>query len=82
MQNGSLSALGLPLETALEALTHCSGDSRALRLPPRWARRRSCSEQAGRFIEKDIRTIRDVARARQVNLGLLGIAASSVGGET
>jgi 3-hydroxyisobutyrate dehydrogenase len=78
----ALSALGLPLETALEALTHCSGDSRALRLASQMGSSEKLLEQAGRFIEKDVRTIRDVARARRVNLGLLGTAASSVGGET
>ncbi len=76
-----LSALGLPPETALEALTHCSGDSRALQIASRMGSSEKLLEQAGRFIEKDIRTIRDVARARKVTLGLLGVAASSVGGE-
>jgi 3-hydroxyisobutyrate dehydrogenase-like beta-hydroxyacid dehydrogenase len=78
----ALSAVGLPLEKALEALTHCSGDSRALRIASQMGSSEKLLEQAGRFIEKDIATIRDVARARKVDLGLLGIAASSLGGET
>ncbi len=77
-----ISALGLPLEATLEALTHCSGDSRALRIASQLGSSEKLLEQAGRFIDNDIRTIRDGARARKVPWGLLGIAASSVGGET
>ena len=40
-----MSTIGLSLETALEALTHCSGDSRCCASPPRWAPRRSYSSR-------------------------------------
>jgi len=77
-----MSTIGLSLETALEALTHCSGDSRALRIASQMGSSEKLLEQAGRFLEKDVRTVHEVARARKVALGLLGVAASSVGGET
>jgi 3-hydroxyisobutyrate dehydrogenase-like beta-hydroxyacid dehydrogenase len=76
-----VSDLGLPAATALDAMTHCSGASRALQIVTQLGSSDRLLEQAGRFIDKDIRTIQDVAQNRKVTLGLLGHVASSAGGE-
>jgi 3-hydroxyisobutyrate dehydrogenase-like beta-hydroxyacid dehydrogenase len=73
--------VGLPLEEALEAISFCSGDSRALRTAAQMGGSQQLIERAGRFIEKDVITVHAVAQSRRMSLGVLGQVASSVGGQ-
>jgi 3-hydroxyisobutyrate dehydrogenase-like beta-hydroxyacid dehydrogenase len=75
-----IGAVGLPLEPALEAISCCSGDSRALRTVAHMGGSQQLIERAGRFIEKDVSTVHAVAHNRRVSLGVLGQVASSLGG--
>jgi 3-hydroxyisobutyrate dehydrogenase-like beta-hydroxyacid dehydrogenase len=74
--------VGLPLETALKAISFCSGDSRALRTVAQMGGSQPLIERAGRFIEKDVSTVHAAARSRRMSLGVLGQVASSVEGLT
>ena len=64
--------LGLSAPTALEALQHCSGDSRALRIAISAGSSAKLNELAGRFIQKDVAVVEEVARQVGVDLGRLG----------
>jgi 3-hydroxyisobutyrate dehydrogenase-like beta-hydroxyacid dehydrogenase len=70
--------VGLPLEPALEAISFCSGDSRALRTVAQMGGSQQLIERAGRFIEKDVSTVHAVAHDRRMSLGVLGQVASSL----
>jgi 3-hydroxyisobutyrate dehydrogenase-like beta-hydroxyacid dehydrogenase len=65
-------ALGVDGATALDAIQHCSGDSRVLRTVVNVGSSAGLQELAGRFIRKDVATVEQVARELEVELGRLG----------
>jgi 3-hydroxyisobutyrate dehydrogenase-like beta-hydroxyacid dehydrogenase len=65
-------ALGVDPHAALEAVQHCSGDSRVLRTVLAVGSSAQLEQLAGRFIRKDIAVTEDVARELGVDLGRLG----------
>jgi 3-hydroxyisobutyrate dehydrogenase-like beta-hydroxyacid dehydrogenase len=65
-------ALGVDPYTALEAVQHCSGDSRVLRTVLAVGSSAQLERLAGRFIRKDVTVTEDVARDLGVDLGRLG----------
>jgi 3-hydroxyisobutyrate dehydrogenase-like beta-hydroxyacid dehydrogenase len=73
--------VGLPLEPTLQAMSFCSGDSRALRTVAQMGGSQQLLERASRFIAKDVSTVHAAARSRRMSLGVLGQMASSVGGQ-
>jgi 3-hydroxyisobutyrate dehydrogenase-like beta-hydroxyacid dehydrogenase len=66
------SALGVDGATALDAIQHCSGDSRVLRTVVAMGSSERMQEVAGRFISKDVAVVEQVAREQGVDLGRLG----------
>ncbi len=68
-----MAAFDLPAETVLEAITHCSGDSAALRLANRSGSVSRLLESAGAFVEKDRAVVAGVAAELGVTLGGLAI---------
>jgi hypothetical protein len=64
--------LGVDAPTALDALQHCSGDSRVLRTVVSVGSSAQLNELAGRFIQKDVAVVEAVAREEGVDLGRLG----------
>ena len=76
-----LSQVGLPTLQAMEAIEHGSGDSRALGMVTRFGGAKALSSVAGGFIRKDVETVMRVAIERQIELGILGQVADSVGGQ-
>jgi 3-hydroxyisobutyrate dehydrogenase-like beta-hydroxyacid dehydrogenase len=64
--------LGLDPAVALDAIQHCSGDSRALRFAVSAGGARRFDDAAGRFIRKDVAVARAVADDAGVDLGRLG----------
>jgi 3-hydroxyisobutyrate dehydrogenase-like beta-hydroxyacid dehydrogenase len=72
-----ISELGLPVTPALDAITTCSGASRALQLAAQMGSSKRLLEIAGRFIDKDVATVREVAHVRRVDLGVLGQMATN-----
>jgi 3-hydroxyisobutyrate dehydrogenase len=72
--------LGIDPAVALDAITHCSGDTRVLRMATAMGSAEALHEQAGRFIRKDVTMVIDVARELGIDLGLLGTVANG-GGE-
>ena len=70
-----IQTLGLPVTPALEAITGCSGASRALQMAAQTGTSTHLLELAGRFIDKDVTTVKEVARTRRIELGLLGQVA-------
>ncbi len=75
-----LNQAGLSTVQAMEAIRHGSGDSRALGLVSRLGGSEPLVREAGRFIRKDVETVLKVATDRQIELGVLGQVAGSVGG--
>jgi 3-hydroxyisobutyrate dehydrogenase-like beta-hydroxyacid dehydrogenase len=67
-------ALGLDPGVALEAIEHCSGDSRALRYAVGAGSARRFDELAGRFVRKDVAVAEESAKDVGVDLGWLGTA--------
>ena len=67
-----LDALGLDTRQALEAIGHCSGDSRALRLALRSGGITLLLQSAGPFIDKDRATAAEVAAGLNIDRGRLG----------
>jgi 3-hydroxyisobutyrate dehydrogenase-like beta-hydroxyacid dehydrogenase len=63
--------LGVDPYAALEAIQHCSGDSRALRTVVALGSATRMQELAGRFIEKDLAVVQQTAREHGVGLGRL-----------
>ena len=64
--------LGVDPATALDAIQHCSGDSRVLRTVVAVGSSAGLHELAGRFIRKDVAVVEQVAREAGVGLGRLG----------
>jgi 3-hydroxyisobutyrate dehydrogenase-like beta-hydroxyacid dehydrogenase len=69
--------LGVSPEAALDAITHCSGDSYALRTTVALRSAVRVEELAGKYMKKDTATVARVAGELGVDLGLLGVVASS-----
>jgi 3-hydroxyisobutyrate dehydrogenase-like beta-hydroxyacid dehydrogenase len=67
--------LGVDPVTALEAIKHCSADSRVLRTVLAVGSSATMQELAGRFIRKDVAMVEQVARELGVELGRLGTMA-------
>jgi 3-hydroxyisobutyrate dehydrogenase-like beta-hydroxyacid dehydrogenase len=63
--------MGVDPGTALEAITHCSGESSALRLVVTMGSAAKLEAAAGRFLRKDAEMVGDVAAAAGVELGHL-----------
>jgi 3-hydroxyisobutyrate dehydrogenase len=72
--------LGVDPAITLDAITHCSGDTRVLRMATAIGSASALQEQAGRFVRKDVTMVIDVARELGIDLGLLGAVANG-GGE-
>jgi 3-hydroxyisobutyrate dehydrogenase-like beta-hydroxyacid dehydrogenase len=64
--------LGVDPATALEAIAHCSADSRVLRTVLALGSSAKLAEHAGQFIRKDVAMVEQVARDLGVELGRLG----------
>jgi 3-hydroxyisobutyrate dehydrogenase-like beta-hydroxyacid dehydrogenase len=69
------SGLGVDPARALEAIAHCSADSRVLRTVVALGSSARMADVAGRFIRKDVAVVEQVARELGVDLGRLGPAA-------
>lgn len=69
------SGLGVDPAVALEAITHCSADSRVLRTVVALGSSARMAELAGRFIEKDVAVVEQVTSELGVELGRLGTTA-------
>jgi 3-hydroxyisobutyrate dehydrogenase-like beta-hydroxyacid dehydrogenase len=67
-----ITELGLPVGPTLAAIGNCSGASRALQLVAGMGSSQQLIEAAGRFLDKDLTTIREIASSGRVNLGVLG----------
>jgi 3-hydroxyisobutyrate dehydrogenase-like beta-hydroxyacid dehydrogenase len=67
--------LGVDPVKALEAIQHCSADSRVLRTVLALGSASRMRELAGRFIRKDVAVVEQVAREFGVELGPLGTTA-------
>jgi 3-hydroxyisobutyrate dehydrogenase-like beta-hydroxyacid dehydrogenase len=67
--------LGVDPVKALEAIQHCSADSRVLRTVLALGSSARMAELAGRFIRKDVAVVEQVARELGVELGRLGTTA-------
>ena len=67
--------LGVDPARALEAIAHCSADSRVLRTVLAVGSAARMQELAGRFIRKDTAVVEQVARELGVELGRLGTMA-------
>ena len=67
--------LGVDPAMALDAIQHCSGDSRVLRAVAAVGSSARMQEVAGRFIRKDVAVVEQVAREAGVGLGRLGTTA-------
>jgi 3-hydroxyisobutyrate dehydrogenase-like beta-hydroxyacid dehydrogenase len=65
-------SLGVDPGTALDAIQHCSADSRVLRTVLAVGSSARMRELAGKFIDKDIAMVEQVARETGVELGRLG----------
>ncbi len=76
-----LNQAGLSTVRAIGAIQHGSGDSRALALVSRFGGSDALARVAGRFLRKDVQTVVMVANERQMELGVLGQIAGSIGGE-
>ena len=74
-----LQSVGLRPQPALEAIRHGSGDSSALGTITELGGAARLVELAGRFLEKDVATVKQVARKRHVDLGVLGAVAEQMG---
>lgn len=68
--------LGLDPRQALEAISHCSGDSFAVRAGLAAGSARGLRLAAGRYIDKDVKTAEVLAGEAGTGLGLLGVAAA------
>ncbi len=77
-----LSQVGLPTVETMEAIRHGSGDSRALGMVTSFGGSEALDHAAGRFIRKDVETVMRVAIEREIELGVLGRVADSMGGQT
>ena len=75
-----VAALGVDPTLALTAIAQCSGDSYVLRTVLALGSSARMRELAGRFIDKDVATVVDVAAEQGVDLGLLRTAATHEGG--
>jgi 3-hydroxyisobutyrate dehydrogenase-like beta-hydroxyacid dehydrogenase len=64
--------LGVDPAMALEAIQHCSGDSRVLRTVVAMGSAARMQELAGRFIRKDVAVVEQVSGELGVGLGRLG----------
>ena len=71
--------LGVDPVVALDAISHCSGDSYALRAIISLGSSARMQEVAGRFIRKDVAMVNQIAGELGIDLGLLGAVASSPG---
>jgi 3-hydroxyisobutyrate dehydrogenase-like beta-hydroxyacid dehydrogenase len=69
--------LGIDPAKALDAISHCSGDSYALGTVRAVGSSARLQEAAGRYIAKDVATAKDLAAAAGTHLGLLATAADS-----
>ncbi len=70
-----LKEFGMEPGAALEAITHCSGDSAVLRMAVQRGSVDALLESAGGFIAKDVATSEAVAAELGIDTGLLGLAA-------
>jgi len=68
-------AMGLDPQLALAAVTHCSGDSRVLRIANALGSPAVMRQQAARFIRKDVDMVLRTAAEQGYDLGWLGTAA-------
>ena len=71
--------LGVDPAVALEAISHCSGDSYVLRTTIALGSAARVQEVAGRYIRKDVAIVSQVAAELGVDLGLLGVLAADAG---
>lgn len=71
--------LGIDPARAFEAIQHCSGSSRALQTALAAGSAERLQAAAGRFIDKDVATVEQVATELDVPLGLLGSAPVRLG---
>ncbi len=76
-----LGGVGLEALTALGAIRHGSGASKALETVTTLGGSERLQELAGRFLVKDVQTVMQSAGRQEVDLGTLGKVASSMGGE-
>ena len=74
-----LQSVGLRPQPALEAIRHGSGDSTALGTITELGGAARLVELAGRFLEKDVATVKQVAQKQHVDLGVLGAVAEQMG---
>lgn len=70
-----ISELGVDPRIALEAIQHCSGDSRALRHTVAAGSAAALDTLAGPFIRKDVNVVENSARDAGIELGWLGTSA-------
>jgi 3-hydroxyisobutyrate dehydrogenase-like beta-hydroxyacid dehydrogenase len=71
--------LGIDPVKALDAISHCSGDSYALGAARALGSSAGLKEAAGRYIVKDVATAQDLADAAGTDLGLLAAVAGGSG---
>ena len=74
-----LRAVGLEGASTMHALRHGSGDSSALGTIVKLGGSERLVELAGRFIAKDVATVKHVAEQQGIELGLLGDVADEMG---
>jgi 3-hydroxyisobutyrate dehydrogenase-like beta-hydroxyacid dehydrogenase len=73
--------LGVDPATAINAIAHCSGETRVLRMVGATGSAIGMQERVGRFIRKDVAMVFEVAAEIGIDLGLLGMVAA-LGGTT
>jgi 3-hydroxyisobutyrate dehydrogenase-like beta-hydroxyacid dehydrogenase len=71
-------SMGVAPDALARVLTHCSGDSYALRLFARGGSPEQLATGALPYLAKDVNVVRDVAAAMAIDLGLLGRLAAWV----
>jgi 3-hydroxyisobutyrate dehydrogenase-like beta-hydroxyacid dehydrogenase len=76
-----ISELGLPVGPTLDAITGGSGASRVLQLAAQMGSSQRLIDLAGRFVDKDLNTVEEVAHAGRVDLGVLGWVAALAKGD-
>lgn len=74
--------LGLNRAAALEAISHCSGNSYALNVARTLGSSAALQEAAGHYIAKDVATAGELAAASGTDLGLLAVATGRAAAPT
>jgi len=75
-----ISDLGLPVGPTLDAISSGSGASRVLQLAAQMGSSQRLIDLAGRFVDKDVSTVEEVAHSGRVDLGVLGQVAAMAKG--